>query len=503
MTNIANLLNLFCVSPTLQKLTEDEVLVESNYTCNKISVPSEEALKESLKKFPARDSVILTIIYSESDNPISVSNNLTHLSEFITGLTAAVSNPSSSISINISIEKKNANAILSIYSLQTFFDYLNSLTFTELLSVFKKSFSGQQFLIFQTFEGVTEFNTQSIYFSNSAQVNASVFSAFLIERKEKMEKIKSVCHYGESGIFEFIPDDFKPVKQCVEIPEFNTLLNKITQAFCLLSLFDITTSSDAGIYYKLNGFKSISRTQSFSDLPVTSLNEYFKIYDWVYQRGGSVNDKIGLARNIISIHFESSDSIVIKGEAFQSLCSSHEIYLKQNIKQYIEIRNKIFEQLHDFNKKATTIVDSFASNFQKSIFGFVSFFSTAIIVRAISKGEFSLSPELTLLCFCFLAIAIIFLIYSRWELGVQTTRFTNSYNNMKKRFEDLLLPADIEGILNNNADYKDDLTFINSKKRNYTIMWVLVIILFAATIFWLYLRGSHPTDAVKIFPFLV
>ena len=32
------------------------------------------------------------------------------------------------------------------------------------------------------------------------------------------------------------------------------------------------------------------------------IEEYFEIYKWVYN-GGNLNDKIGLARNIISLHF--------------------------------------------------------------------------------------------------------------------------------------------------------------------------------------------------------
>src|SRR5690606_13634802 len=109
--------------------------------------------------------------------------------------------------------------------------------------------------------------------------------------------------------------------------------------------------------------------------------------------------------------------------------SSFKVYEKQNIKQYIEIRNKISDQLLDFNNRANKIVETFASGFQKSTLALISFYLSAIVIRVLSKGDFVniFSLDATILSLTFLSGSIIYYCVSRWEIKEQRTRFVNSY----------------------------------------------------------------------------
>lgn len=93
----------------------------------------------------------------------------------------------------------------------------------------------------------------------------------------------------------------------------------------------------------------------------------------------------------------------------------------------------ITDQLLDFKNKADKIVESFAGDFKKSLFGFISFFASLIVIQVLSNGNFLnvFTTDITLLSIAFLLISIIFLYASRWELNKQKERYTQSYDNLK------------------------------------------------------------------------
>jgi len=62
-----------------------------------------------------------------------------------------------------------------------------------------------------------------------------------------------------------------------------------------------------------------------------------EIFDWVYT-DGNYTDKIGLARNLISIHLKNDNLLTLDEGTIHSLESGYDIYLKDNVKQYIEIK---------------------------------------------------------------------------------------------------------------------------------------------------------------------
>lgn len=73
---------------------------------------------------------------------------------------------------------------------------------------------------------------------------------------------------------------------------------------------------------------------------------------------------MGLARNILSLNFDK-ENLKLSETAFEAIKSGYKIYQKENIKQYIEIRNKISDQLIELQNKADKIVASFVSDYKK------------------------------------------------------------------------------------------------------------------------------------------
>lgn len=258
-----------------------------------------------------------------------------------------------------------------------------------------------------------------------------------------------------------------------------TFFDRIALLYAISYIFDNISIEDNLIRFRLNGYKTIIGEIIFNEINTDSLKEYISIYEWCYNEGNLI-DKIGITRNILSLHLESINNLTLGGNPLFSILSNYEIYRKQNIKQYVEIRNKLSDHLLDLKDKADKIIDNFASDFKKSIFAFVSFFASIVVVQVLRNGDFinAFSIDATLLSIAFLIIATLFFIASKWELSQQYQRYEEMYKNLKLRQKDLLNDDDLTRILNDDADYKANIKYIQEKKKIYSNLWIKTIVVF-------------------------
>jgi hypothetical protein len=373
---------------------------------------------------------------------------------------------------------------IHVYNSVVFFNYLCDLPLNNFLKLFSKHFTqyNQFFFIHPEFEH--EFYTDSIFFIKSID-RIPAFASAGKNHKDAWGKLSSVCNFTGIENCVVLPEDFD-LSDEDKAPE--NIVNRFRFAGFVLMLsilYDYSELKSEEIYIKLNGYKTFSATHKLVDVNPGCYNSYRDIYHWT-NNGGSLNDKMGLVRNLISLNLNINDCYTIGESVFHSIQSGFKVYERQNIKQYIELRNKMSDQLIGFNERAGKIVENFASSFQKSVLGVVSLYASFIITRVLTSHAISavFTFDATVLSFVFLIISFLYYLVCRWEIREQKIRFVNSYQNMKKRNLDLLTFDDIVKILNDDAEYKSDLKFIDEKKKKYSLLWILVIgLLGFATIF--------------------
>lgn len=386
-----------------------------------------------------------------------------------------------SLNINASFEivKNKIDNKITIYDISLFEKTLLNLSISNVLSIFNRALLNVDYIVFNVLDLETTFKTETIIFK---PLNEKLEKLPSIERQTKSEKIKTLCHYSKIDEHKLIPEDFHLTTVIEEFKDLQKLLTTICITCSIIYIFDISSIDDNELSYKINGYKSISGSLDLKKESQSLKIDYYNIYNWVYN-GGNINDKIGLARNIISLHFKKGDTIHLKGDPFKSIQSSYKVYEKQNIKQYIEIRNKISDQLLDFNNRANKVIETFASGFQKSGLALISFYTSAIVIRVLGKGEFNniFTPDATLLSIAFILISYIYFHFSKWEVKEQRRRFVDSYINLKERYTDLLEEDDINRILNNDQEFNSDLKFINDKLKVYSRLWFWFLIILLTT----------------------
>lgn len=262
------------------------------------------------------------------------------------------------------------------------------------------------------------------------------------------------------------------------------IFSRLSLIYCLIYIFDTSEIIDDVIILKISGNKTFEYSITFKDIDEKLLPNYFQIFEWIYSEQTKIEDKISLARNIITSYLKEG-SIEIKDSVFSSILSSNQIYIKGNISKYFETKNKIIEQVEQTVSKVNQSLDTFFNNFQKSIFVFISFFLTVFIYKIINKAEVDtiFNKETSIIGLGLLLLSLFFLLFSRIILILDKDRMKNRYQKVKDRYKDILIKEDIEKILNNDEEYLSEISYLNKRVYWYTFLWITTLILFLVMLF--------------------
>jgi hypothetical protein len=281
------------------------------------------------------------------------------------------------------------------------------------------------------------------------------------------------CLFYDSKSFPFIPQDFD-FSSPLPHAGISNLFNTLKFAFAIIFIADVSSLSDQELTATVKGYRHITssiKLAGMSDAQIAAT--YYEIYLWAYSEGG-VTDKLGIAKNLLSIHIEKSDFRDMRSGALQAMVSNHSIYLKENVKQYIDIKNKLSDQIQKQSEKASEMVKTIGGYLRTSVFTVYSFIVTTFIIRSISKtaseGTFTNGIYYIFLMFLLLSLSTLF--YAYRESEAEFDRFKAIYQSFKTRYDDLLSNSDRDRILQNDTDFKRDCEYIKQSRRRALILWI-------------------------------
>lgn len=371
--------------------------------------------------------------------------------------------------IKFSIYKEGSKSV--IIDRKTFDSFLNTLTLANLLYLFSTKVYPHYF--YDKSSDLTIRN-ENIGFNFNSEMPL-LDNNFIISKQ---------CNFRNNSEYLFNPYYF----YFEDLKEDDVLLfkifSKLSLIYCLIYIYDSSEIIDDTILLKISGNKTFEYLIHFKEIDVKLLPNYFQIFEWVYSEQTKIEDKIGLARNIISSYLKE-DTIEIQDSVFNSILSSNQIYIKGNITKYFETKNKIIEQVEQTVNKVNQSVDTYFNSFQKSLFVFISFFLTVFIYKIINKTDVEkiFNKETSIIGVGFLLLSLFFMIFSRIILKLDKKRIEIRYNKVKDRYKDVLIKEDIEKILNNDDEYLSEIRYLNSRIFWYTILWISTLILFLTILF--------------------
>lgn len=384
---------------------------------------------------------------------------------------------SSDFKFNISINSNESN--INIFSWEWFHTYLNGTPLDKALkewsTLIKNNFSATINVWDQKFNIENDFFS-FIHYSETGIDNKKAIDQIKIENRDKISHFVNACDIT------LIPDSFNfAINDCPLAAYFNNLRNVLSLVF----LSDYSRIKDNEVDYCIKGYKTINGKLS-EQLSFDVGNELWSMYKWAYE-GGSFIDKIGILRNVIPIHMQQENINTLESGTLLSAQSGYDLYLKDNVKQYIEIKNKISDMLLSQSEKAGQITKDMFNILKSNLWTILSFFATAILVKSFDKSNESYHYTVIVVGVFLIVLSLIFLKFALSEVHDEKQRLSKRYLEIENRYKDLLNINDIKKIIgSSNLDgltpEKKELEYIEKKVRKYTLLWIsclafLIIIL--------------------------
>ncbi|MFB3389483.1 hypothetical protein [Flavobacterium sp. LAR06] len=394
------------------------------------------------------------------------------------------------LNLTFQVFKKTNN--IYVFNQVKFIENIKNTGLNEVLKIFNSKFLNG----FIIYNHKRDYKFSSNYIGYNLELKTEV---------DCIEKISNQCHFTNFSDFKFTPNNFN-IGDFNKDDEIIHWINKVYLIFILIYIFDRSEISQNEIKLKISGFKTIEYDLIFDDINIDSIEIYEKIFLWIYSEKNKIEDKIGIARNILSIYLKSG-SLKIDDNTFNSILSANNTYIKGNISKYIEARNKIHEQIEQVSNKVNSSLEIFYNNFQKSIFVFISFYLTIFVLKVYTKNDVTslINKEATIMALGLLTLSFLFLLFSVWILSLEKGRINQKYINIKDRSLDLLLKEDIDIILKNDSEYNDEIKFLNKRRDLYIILWISTLIVFLAVLFttsdyinFKYIKDNKPIEKVEI-----
>ena len=407
-----------------------------------------------------------------------------------------------SVDVEFWVEKQNTNVInvfryesfvtdLLTYDLQASFSLWSGYDVNESLSI---NVWGDAAPLITNFIKVGSVYKDGQYISHQQGLANT-----LIDRNKVMMKRESCGHFSNASNFNFLPEDF--ILEELSESNLGMYFNGLANAMLVIFLTDFSNIEISELKYRLNGYKLISGTIFEDDFKTVINPELLSIYRWTYL-DGNFADKIGISRNIISIHLMNESLLSLEDGTQDSVISGYELYLKENLKQYIEVKNNISEFLHGQSDKALEITKNMFSMFKTGLWTYSTFFISIFLLRVVNKGQLSgaVSFEVLIVSILLIAVSFIYLRISISEVDSDMERLFSRYDDIKNRYQYLLNEKDLNNIIN-VADVKlTEGQYIDIKKKGYVRVWIVTNVLVAITVSILYCFGDDHAPEKKSTP---
>ena len=492
---------------TLSEVSFNELMLENPQRIDLISSEIESIFNTIQLN---RDQLIITISLNSEPRTIVYDNSGKKIS-FVgeAKLFFDVKDEEDTVNISLKIKKKNINNILSVYSLVNLGKFFRNNTQNgeivpkTLEEMFNFSIDYLHFDNIQFFELINDnanFSSKSFVFTNNIkQSDAASVNKITTERK-KLNNIKEkFCNFIFDRKIDFLPSDFYLISEDSIDKEIKAFFYIICLSISLTFVVDTMKINDDIVEYKIYGYRNMHKKKNLAEIENLSFKqeEYFNIYCWIYEDNSNVSERIGMARNVMTLFTNGDDIFTTKESVLPSIKSSFDIYLKENVDKYIEILNQVALLLNDVKKQGIEVADSFTKDFKNNCFAIFAFFSTTILFNTLSTGKLGdiFSKDITAITLGFLCISLIYWIISLFELKVKINRLKNSYERNKSYYKPILDPEDLERIFNHGDYYSEDEKSILKIRNLISVLWLGIIIVIFTIV--LYLGDSTVFNSIK------
>ena len=440
------------------------------------AIEKTNSIVEALAELPSRDKFALTVGISGDDLTISDSSERGRVEEHI----SSHHEDGESIDFQIEVLKDVAQQRLSVYSLTAFADYLGRSPLSDALAALAKRF--QERLIFECYSGSPGIGSATLNFVKFGD-SISEHTTPLEWRGRALELLQDNAYRtGNTGTL--LPQDFSVV-QSIGVAPLDEFMARAGTALSIMFLSNVADIRGDQLSYRISGYKLLTGTvENVADL--IEGGSFQKIASWACGAEGS-SDKIGLARNVISLCVQHLKEVPAHPEIWDAIQSNYQIYLKENIATYLEVRNKLAELLVESTHKAHSLVEGLLDSIRNGVLVIMTFLLTVVVINGLKDTGVQVIFSREYLAIVLALLVLITLV--TWASCVDArSRFDQSSGAtktlLKRMYAHVMMAKEIEDQV--NPTISESLVYLNRQARKYFIAWIV----FAAAVALLFILGN-------------
>lgn len=449
-------------------ISERVNVYEAACTIVKTNLPDFNFFSNIINIIPERDTVKISLLNDSEEHLIITRDRECRVQyeKFVED-----SFEDETIKIRIDIWKAIKENKFSVYSFDRFCNDLLSRPIEENIKIFSDFFKeAEQQLVFEIFSTFSFFMTKTMFFI-AHDSSSMVPNSF--DRKKRIESCRETSYFYNFDVYELVPDDFN-IEVDYEGNPLTGLSQKIETVLSLALIANSSSIRQAHLAGAINGQRTIEYEIDLNE--VINNKFLYSIFNWIHTDGNSI-DKAIIARNVISLHCRQIPIIELNESVVASIQSNYNLYLKNNVTQYLELKNKvaefICEEVSKTGEYATKLLDKLKTN----LFAILGFLFTTVLANIVSDQPLDniFTKDIVMLLQMVLSVSFIYMFICIVQLIYEFRGVCNSYIQLKESYQNILTERDIEEI------FKEDIVFEKAKKQVkigclvLTTIWLIML----------------------------
>jgi hypothetical protein len=216
-----------------------------------------------------------------------------------------------------------------------------------------------------------------------------------------------------------------------------------------------------------------------------------------------LSDKLGLLRNYVSLYWD--DNIFGQNlSVVSAVKAGFGMYLKRNLKEFVELRSKVATFILELDAKATKAVESTTGNLEKNLYGVVTFVTSVVLIKAIQDKAFAgaFSPEVALLGWTLIVFSGLHAAFAWRGADKEMNRAAELYDDLRKLYSAFFTPSDFDSIFSSEVRNRKTgavttqtpiqkaNTYVRSRLCSVMIVWFTTLVIAAGLIGYLRVKPA-------------
>ena len=420
------------------------------------------------------------------DAPHTLSQSrLEELDAFVQGVNSGAID-SSNASVKLFI-KKEPGPLIDVFCPDAFFYWLNSLEIRDALNRFQNLVSTNSVVTFRHPSFAPGFSTGCFFFHPTATPLAP--SAEQIKRRTDCIAIRREQTVSDWETLVLFPDDFR-WRDGKTIAGVEHLFAKIENFLGVVSLADSTMPSTNGFVVRVKGHVLREQTVLWKDIPTVPDVPLRELFDWTYREAaaGPLLDKLGLVRNFVSLYWKEG-IFGMDARVTPAVRAGFGMYLRRNLKDFVELRAKVASFLLELDAKASKTVETATGNLEKNLYGIVTFVTSVVLIKAIQDKTFTgaFSSQVAVLGWTLCGISALHAFLAGLGTFQELERATELYNDLRSLYGAFFSEQDFDSVFGSKGISPIHKTKDFVKRRLLMVIgiWILTLVSAASLIGYL------------------